>query len=414
MTDLTQDAFRADGIGAGKTVVLTGATGFVGKRLMQELLDDGYRVVATSSRARISDDPRVTWVEANFGKEETHTSEFWADIFREHKVSGVINNAGVIEEMPERGATFDNVNFKPVKAIAEAAQETGVDRFIQISTMGAGLPEAGAYGYPASKRKAEAYLETQTDLNWTVVRPDIVYTAEDWGHEMSFDETTALPVIPIVGSGKQTLQPVHLDDLAKITRLLENPEVQGEILHAVGPEKVTVKDLAKFLKEQRGETFRGIQVPYFAVSAFAEQYPVGPMNKDFIDMLRDQDTRGPNPEVDPTPFADAVGTDRLTSLGEAYENAVDIKFKSSPHMKLIGLVTAEPMKLLAVAKNTVINAINDIRDAATRLFTKNEASASDPPLPCQEHDEPAPPEVDRAPVEPKAKNTQRLGRGMGM
>ena len=103
-------------------VLLTGASGFIGRELMRELLDRGHEVVASSSKKRESDDPRITWIKADFTSPRTNRPAFWRAVIRHHGVDAVINNAGIFEENHERKSTFDAVNFHAAVALAQGAE----------------------------------------------------------------------------------------------------------------------------------------------------------------------------------------------------------------------------------------------------------------------------------------------------
>ena len=347
-------------------VLLTGASGFIGRELMRELLKRGHDVVATSSRARKSDDPRVTWIKADFTDPKVNRPNFWRAVIRAHEVDAVINNAGIFEENLERKSSFETVNFHAAVALAEGAGKAGVGRFIQMSSAVAGKSYAGKVGYGSSKRQADDYIQGKRDLNWTIVRPDIVYSAESWGHKMSMDDIAAMPIVPILGKGQTRMQPIHVRDVAKAARLVESDAAKHQVLDASGPESIKMIDLLRTLKEARGETFRTMPMSLRAAEAFVKSYPAGAANQDFIKMLREE-IQVVHPHHNPEPFAKAVGAKRLRTVADTYAKAGDIKFRKAPLGELIGMVIKRPGALCHVVRDLIMGVRDNMKERGERL-----------------------------------------------
>ncbi|MCE9506863.1 MAG: SDR family NAD(P)-dependent oxidoreductase, partial [Alphaproteobacteria bacterium] len=231
-------------------VLLTGANGFLGKRFCKELVSQGYHVIATGTKEQKGqNDPDITYVKVDLTDSKTREPGFWDEFFQKYAIDSVIHNAGIIDEVPKKGQTFENVNVLSTVALADAAAAHHVNKFIFISTIGASHSYAHKYGYPGSKQKAEAYLQGRDDLNWTIVRPDIVYSEKSWGHSFSFDELSGLRVVPVIGDGKQKLQPIHIDDIAQTVNLLSNGKANHETLNACGSEAIEIREILQFLRE---------------------------------------------------------------------------------------------------------------------------------------------------------------------
>src|SRR6185295_7821411 len=91
----------------------------------------------------------------------------------------------------------------------------GIGRWIQISSMSAHPAMRSVYG--RTKLAADDLLHRETDRapNWTILRPSLIYGPGGGG---LVDKTTRLlkklPVIPMVGSGRELLRPVYVTDVA--------------------------------------------------------------------------------------------------------------------------------------------------------------------------------------------------------
>ncbi|HEX8388584.1 MAG TPA: NAD(P)H-binding protein [Sphingomonas sp.] len=147
-------------------IALTGATGFVGGRTLDVLLDRGRRVRALTRRAQPARDG-VEWVEGALDRPDR------LDLL----VSGadaVIHVAGVVRA-PDR-AGFAAGNVDGTRAVVDAAVRAGVRRFVHVSSLAAREPGLSLYGW--SKAEAERVVEDSA-LDWTIVRPPAVYGPGD-------------------------------------------------------------------------------------------------------------------------------------------------------------------------------------------------------------------------------------------
>ncbi len=219
-------------------VLLTGATGFLGRHLAARLLATGHDSVCAvrdPARAR-SMFPGCEAIACDFRGDVT--PEAWAP--RLAGIDAVINCAGILQASD---AVAHAVHTTAPIALFEACLAAGVRKVVQISALGADA-EAGTV-YADSKHAADLHLAS-LDLDWTVVKPSLVYTpAGSYGGSSLFRAMAALPLaIPVVGDGDQRFQPIHMDDFAAgVVRLLEAP-AREEIV-ASGPKPMTIAEILK-------------------------------------------------------------------------------------------------------------------------------------------------------------------------
>lgn len=223
-------------------ILLTGATGFIGKRLLYALLADGHVVIAAtrSESAALSDVPHVR---ADFASDVD--AAVWVP--RLAGVDVVINAVGILRE---RGTqTFAALHERAPSALFEACEIAGTRRAIQISALGA--DDGAVSAYHTSKRAADRTL-ARLDLDWVVVQPSLVYGPGGTSAAL-FGQLAALPLIPVPGRGTQGVQPVHVDDVvAGIVALVNRPEVRRTTLPFVGPEPLTLRTFLGRLRSALG------------------------------------------------------------------------------------------------------------------------------------------------------------------
>src|SRR5688500_18883753 len=128
-------------------ILITGATGFIGRRLVVALRAAGHRVIAAVRHPGISPDS----VAADFTRDLD--SDSWVP--RLIGVDVVINAVGILREHGLQ--TFENIHARAPKALFSACVSAGVKRVIQISALGA---ESGKTGYFTSKHSADEHLMT--------------------------------------------------------------------------------------------------------------------------------------------------------------------------------------------------------------------------------------------------------------
>ncbi|MFZ4109736.1 MAG: NAD-dependent epimerase/dehydratase family protein [Polymorphobacter sp.] len=177
------------------TIAITGATGFVGNRVVA-LAKAPLRAVARRSQpAR----PGVAWIAGDL-------ADTPALIRLCEGASAVIHIAGVVSA-PDR-AGYDAGNVAGTAAMLAAARDAGVARFVHVSSLAAREPQLSMYG--ASKAKAEA-LVADSALDWVIVRPPGVYGPDD--REMLDIYKLAMLGLYVAPPGRMSL--IHVDDLAQ-------------------------------------------------------------------------------------------------------------------------------------------------------------------------------------------------------
>jgi UDP-glucose 4-epimerase len=183
-----------------KTVALTGATGFVGRVTLDRLVEAGWHVRALTRRDQPGK-PGVTWVNGSLDLPDS-----LADLC--DGADAALHVAGVVNAPDADG--FETGNVTGTANMLFAARESGISRFVHVSSLAAKHPDLSMYG--ASKARAEKLVGTSL-LNWTIVRPPGVYGPGD---------TEMFDMFRLAGKGWVLLPPrgkvslIHVDDLARL------------------------------------------------------------------------------------------------------------------------------------------------------------------------------------------------------
>lgn len=186
--------------GKGKTVALTGATGFVGSATLDRLLAAGWKVRALTRCAQ-SAIPGVEWISG--GLDDAASLLKLCD-----GADAILHIAGVVNAY-EPGE-FESGNVTGTANLLSAAKEVGIRRFVHVSSLAAREPGLSLYG--ASKARAEKLVATSL-LDWTIIRPPGVYGPGDRDvFEMFKMAAKGFVLLPPHGRGSW----VHVDDLARL------------------------------------------------------------------------------------------------------------------------------------------------------------------------------------------------------
>lgn len=267
-------------------VLVTGASGFIGRHIVHALSRDGHEVVAGVHRASpFRDAPGVQSISIDFA----HLLKPVDWLPHLYGVDAVINAVGIIAE--RRDSRFDDVHRDAPIALFEACRRTGVRKVIQISALGA--DDSAFSRYHLSKKAADDFLAT-TDLDWSILQPSLVFGPGGQSSAL-FCVLAALPVIPLVGDGGQKIQPVHVEDLTRtVLRLLKSGAPARPRLPVVGPEPMTLRECMGVLRNWLGSgEAHFIPIPYRWLLAVADRFgamTATPFNGETLRMLQQGNT----------------------------------------------------------------------------------------------------------------------------
>jgi uncharacterized protein YbjT (DUF2867 family) len=241
-------------------VLLTGASGFIGRYVAAELERHGHVVVcAVRAHARQAGCDGV--VEADFTRDLEPAD--WVP--KLHSIEAVINAVGILRERGEQ--TFASLHTRAPRALFDACVVAGVQRVVNISALGA--DENARSGYHLSKRRADEHLR-RLPLAWTVVQPSLVYGRGGTSARL-FTMLASMPWVPLPGHGMQQVQPIHIDDLtAGIAALLESSSAHHATVPFVGPTPLALRDFLGLLRaSMRLSRARFLLVPLWLVRVAA-------------------------------------------------------------------------------------------------------------------------------------------------
>lgn len=238
-------------------VLVVGGTGFLGETMRTTLLDAGFAVKLLVRSSGDAERLRQLGFETALGDVEDPQSLFVAM----SDVEAVVNLVAIVKE--SKDVTFERINVQGTVNLVNAACQASVDRFIQMSAIGAAnLPE---FPYLYTKWRAENYVRDRIP-DWTIFRPSIVFGPGREGHFQFVAQLAevlrATPITPVAGDGNAKFQPIHVEDVsAAFARAVSDPSTTRQVLELGGPDVLTYREMLDEVARTLGVSKPTMNVP---------------------------------------------------------------------------------------------------------------------------------------------------------
>ncbi|KAL8259001.1 hypothetical protein R6Q59_026954 [Mikania micrantha] len=245
---------------SGIVATVFGATGFLGRYLVQQLAKMGSQVLVPFRGSE--DSPRHLKLMGDLGqivpmkynpRDENSIKAVMA------KANVVINLIG--REYATRNYSFEEVNHHMAEQLAKISKEHGgIMRFIQLSCLGASTSS------PSSMLQAKAAAEESILRELpeaTILRPAVMVGTEDRILNPWAQFAKKYNFLPIIGDGSTKIQPVYVADVASavVAALKDDGSSMGKLYELGGPDIYTVHQLAELMYEMIREWPHYVNVP---------------------------------------------------------------------------------------------------------------------------------------------------------
>jgi nucleoside-diphosphate-sugar epimerase len=254
-------------------VAITGVTGFIGRRLAAHFISRGVEVVAiVRPESRRQAPEGVTTVAAPLER-----TALTAALGRIPGIHAVVHLAGVVSSV--RDEDYRTVNVDGTQAVAAAARSIGA-RLVHVSSLAAAGAASAAQpiseddpphplnAYGRSKLESEAVVAAVDGLNWTILRPGVVYGPGDRALLPLF-RLAARGVAPLIGRPDAAYTFVHVRDLVRIIDVAAGSARHGDTLFVGHAEPVTPRGLIEGIREALGRSVMILPVPDAALKTLA-------------------------------------------------------------------------------------------------------------------------------------------------
>ena len=267
-------------------ILVTGGSGFVGGHVVHELRGRDLPV-----RCLVRDERKASKLAA-WGCELVEGDVTDPGSLRP-ALSGVDTVVHLVAIRQGREQQFQRVMVDGTRELIAAAKEAGVGRFVHMSALGTSEETKNLVPYFHAKWENERMVQT-SGLPYVIFRPSFVFGPEG-GILPTFVKLVKLtPVTPIIGSGRQRIQPIWADDVATyFADAVERDDVTGRVFELGGPDVVSWNEFWDRLKRTRGMRRPSVHVPVglMKVNALLTERLPGdiPLTRDLLKMLEHVD-----------------------------------------------------------------------------------------------------------------------------
>lgn len=263
-------------------ILVTGGSGFVGGHVVHELRGRDLAV-----RCLVRDPRKAQKLEA-WGCELVR-GDMTDPASLRGAVQGVESVVHLVAIRQGRARDFQRIMVDGTRDLLAAAKDAGVQRFVHMSALGTSEETKDLVPYYGAKWEMEG-LVRESGIPYVIFRPSFVF-ARDGGILPTFAKLARLaPVTPIIGSGKQRIQPIWAGDVATyFADAVGRDDVTGRVFELGGPDAVTWNEFWERLKRVRGMRRPSVHVPVGLMRANAlvtERLPGNiPLTRDLLKML---------------------------------------------------------------------------------------------------------------------------------
>jgi uncharacterized protein YbjT (DUF2867 family) len=243
-------------------ILVTGATGFVGRNLVNRLVSAGERPrCLIRSRVKAQQTLPVQQVELALG-DMTDISSLQAAM---RGVTTVVHTAFVTANLKEgHGVSYYGVNVEGTRNLVAAARQAGVRRMIVVSGLGTKPDRPGTYMH--GRYLAEQAVK-ESGLAWSIIQPSVQF-----GKGAEFINGLAAlirsaPVVPLIGGGNVRFQPIWVEDVARcVEQMIRNEAMDGRAYAVGGPDILTYTQIVDLLMDTMHVYRPKVPVPVAMVS----------------------------------------------------------------------------------------------------------------------------------------------------
>jgi NADH dehydrogenase len=241
-------------------ILITGASGFLGQRLVAQALKQGHDVRALVRSAN------VDLSEGQSGASQSALHIHQGDITNPASlaaaldgVESVIHAAATTSETAPDETVSRRTNVEGTRNLLAACREAGVSRWIQISSLSANPANSSVYG--RTKFAADEEVR-RSGLRWTILQPGTIYGSGSRGLFAKILRLThTLPVVPVLGPGTQSMRPIHVDDAASASLACLDHETTVGQTYTLGGDVITFNDFLRGIIRAQGKAKPLLHIP---------------------------------------------------------------------------------------------------------------------------------------------------------
>lgn len=211
-------------------LLITGATGYIGRHLVARLVEHGERprcLVRNIKRAEnILPADKVELVQGDTTQPASLAEAVPG-------IETIVHTAFITADHKQStGNEYEKTNVQGTANLIQAAKAAGVKRMIEISGLGTKPDKPGSY--MQGRYLAEKML-VDSGLDWTIIQPSVIFGKDAPFIKGLADLIRTTPVLPLIGGGKTMFQPIYVEDVVTvIIKVLGDPARSNGHIYTIG------------------------------------------------------------------------------------------------------------------------------------------------------------------------------------
>lgn len=295
-------------------VMLLGGTGFVGRALTNQLVQQGYEVMIPSRHVARHRDMRllrgVRLIDLNQPAASdmacSRSEKSWHGMMSERTV--LINLVGILYEPRHNGVGFERAHVAFTQSALEVAAKAGVKRYLHMSALGADAQNGNSF-YLKSKGCAEDWAHAfgrQHEIAVTSFRPSVIFGPGDSFLNRFAQLAKFMPGVFPLACADARFAPVYVGDVAdQFVAAIKNDSTAGARIDLCGPTQYRLRDLVAYAAKTSGHPRLVIGLPDWAARLQArllEYAPGKPFTRDNYASLQTPSVCAEGCPLQPTPL----------------------------------------------------------------------------------------------------------------
>ncbi len=266
-------------------VLVTGATGFIGPKIVHAL-----RAQERDVRVLVRRPERGARL-AGWGAELV-TGDVTDPASLRAASDGCTHVIHLVALLKGSATDFHRVMAEGTANLVRAAEDAGVERFVLMSALGTSATSKDAVPYYAAKWEEEQAV-TGSRLAYTIFRPSFVFGRDGGALQTFLRQVRYSPIVTVIGPGLQRSQPIWVDDVAAyFAHALDAASAANRTFEIGGPDVVDWNELYLAIARVLGKRRRLVHVPFGVARAGAQltqRLPGAPLTVDQVTMLQGTD-----------------------------------------------------------------------------------------------------------------------------
>jgi len=271
-------------------VAVFGGTGFLGRRIVQRLLDHGLSVrIACRHPERGEGIFRATSSQLEFATADVSDNALIGAVVA--GAFGVVNAVSLYVE--GRRHSFHSVHVEAAARVAMHARHSHAARLIHVS--GIGADSTSLSPYIRSRGEGENAVRAAFPAA-TIVRPAVMFGPDDAFLIPLIKLLRKSPIFPLFGRGRTALQPAYVEDVGEaIARMLDSSAAET-VYELGGPQIYSYRDLLRMIGAHLGSRRVLVPVPFVVwqmLAFLAESWPRPPITPNQVELMRIDNVASP-------------------------------------------------------------------------------------------------------------------------